>query len=179
MQKLPEIPVTLYPDTLPQDRHRSLLDEIAQSHLEMHQPYPRRLFTKVEHESWLRSYFDPFIERLAQDTGIGGLYVQQIFLGMELPDSTFLMHRSHPNIVAVAIYSPEDFPPFNLAVLTDSHSDTEDYLWGRGNYNAVPVPFRANEAIVVHNTDPRYHWGFAGQVGANTIKRSVWIYFGK
>lgn len=179
MQKLPGIPVTVYADTLAEDRYQSLLDEMGQSHLELHQPYPRRLFTKPEHEPWLRGYFDGFIQQLAQDTRINSLYVQQIFLGMELPGSTFLMHRSHPNIAAVAIWSPEDFPPFGLSVLTDSMHDPEDYLWGRGNYTAQPVKFRANEALVIYNTDPRHHWGFGGQVGSNTVKRSIWIYFGK
>ena len=179
MQKLPQIPVSVYANTLAEDRYRSLLDEMGQSHLELHQPYPRRLFTKPEHEPWLRSYFDPLIQQLAQDTEIDSLYVQQIFLGIELPDSSFFMHRSHPNISAVAIWSPEDFSPFDLSVLTNSQDDPEDYLWGRGNYTAVPVAFRANETLVIHNTQPRHHWGFGGQVGANTIKRSVWIYFGK
>lgn len=179
MQKLPNIPVTVYPNTLPEDRYRSLLGEIAQSHLEMHQPYPRRLFTQPGHEPWLRTYFDPFIQQLAIDIDQPGLYVQQIFFGIELPDSTFYMHRSHPNIAAVAIYNLEDFPPFALGVLCNSHDDPEDYLWGISGYDMVSVPFRANETLVIANSSPRFHWGFSGQVGANTIKRSIWIYFGK
>ena len=179
MQKHPEAPVSVYPDVLAEDRYKSLLAELSQSHLEMHQPYPKRLFSKPEHEPWLRGYFEDFIATLKTHTGQDGLYVQQIFLGMELPDSGFLLHRSHPNIAAVAVYSLEDFPPVQLHVLTNSHDDPEDYLWGRKDYKFVPFAFSANEAIVVHNTDPRYHWGFSSKIGQNTIKRSIWIYFGK
>lgn len=172
------VPVTVYDSVLPADRFESLQQEISQSNLDFVQQYPNRLFTDPKHEAWLRSYFDPFIQQLTEDTGLN-LYVQQIFIGFELPGCQFLLHRSHPNIACVANFSLNDFALNKLICLTDSQDDPEDYLWGRKNYKSVDFEFRANRAIVVHNPEVRPHWGFPFPIGENIVKKSVWIYFGK
>lgn len=173
-----DVPLRIYDSVLDQDQQRSLLAEISQSHLELHQPYPNRIFTRPEHTAWLRGYFDPLIGAAVSEAGLSG-EVQQVFLSWELPDCQFMYHRAHSNIGAVICYSVDDFPGIELDILTEGFDDPEDYLWGNKGRSGRRVPFAANQAIMVINADPRHHWGFTANIGAGRVKRDVWIYLGK
>ena len=177
-QPHPDVPVHVYESVLAADQLRSFLDEVSQSHWELHQPYPNRIFTQPQHTAWLREYFDPLIAAAVQDAGLSG-EVQQVFMSWELPDCHFMYHRAHPNIGAVICYSIDEFGGLELDVLTEGFDDPEDYLWDRKNRSGRRFGFDSNQAIMVRNTQPRHHWGFTAAIGAGRVKRDVWIYLGK
>lgn len=173
-----DVPVTVYTDVLDEDQRRLFLDELSQNHFELHQPYPNRIFTQSEHTAWLRGYFDPLIQDAIQCMGLSG-EVQQVFMSYELPNCQFMYHRAHANIAAVICYSIDDFPGIDLDILIEGFDDPEDYLWSNMNRSGFRIPFVANQAIMVHNDDPRHHWGFTANIGEGRVKRDVWIYLGK
>jgi len=174
----PDVPVLIYDSVLDPDQLKSFLAELSQSHLELHQPYPNRVFSQPLHTAWLRGYFDPLIETAIQDAGTSG-EVQQVFMSFEMPDCQFMYHRPHPNIGAVICYSIDDFPGIELDVLTEGFDDPDDYLWSSKERAGRRMPFQANQAIMIRNTKPRNHWGFTANIGAGRVKRDVWIYLGK
>ena len=173
-----DVPVTIYNDVLDEDQRRLFLAELSQSHLELHQPYPNRVFTRPEHTDWLRSYFDTLIHSAIADLGSSG-EVQQVFMSFEMPDCQFMYHRPHPSIGAVIVYSIDDFSGIDLDVLTEGFDDPDDYLWSNKGRSGRRMPFQANQAIMIRNTEPRNHWGFTANIGAGRVKRDVWIYLGK
>jgi hypothetical protein len=173
-----DVPITVYDDVLDTDQRRLFLAELGQSQLELHQPYPNRIFTRPEHTDWLRSYFNLLIHNAVTDLGLSG-EVQQVFMSFEMPGCEFMYHRAHVNIGAVICYSIDDFPGIELAVLTEGFDDADEYLWGDKGRAGHKLGFVGNQALVIHNRDPRHHWGFTALIGECRVKRNVWIYLGK
>jgi hypothetical protein len=172
------LPVVVYDQVLDQDQQKSFLAELEQAQLELHTPYPNRIFTRPEHSNWLRSYFDPLINVAVEDAGTSG-ELQQIYLSWELPGCNFMYHRAHPNIGAVLCYSLDDFLGIELDILTEGFDDPDEYLWHAMERNGHKIEFKSNQAIMIKNNEPRHHWGFTAKVGLNRVKRNVWIYLGK
>ena len=172
------LPATVFDSVLDADQYRLFLAELGQNHFELHQPYPYRIFTKPEHTVWLRGYFDPLINAAVQHAGLSG-EVQQVFMSFEMPECQFMYHRAHINIGAVICYSIDEFAGVELDVLTEGFDDPDEYLWHKMGRQGTVLPFVANQAIMIHNTDPRHHWGFTAKIGSNRVKRDVWIYLGK
>ena len=172
------VPVTTVSNVLSEEDFVNFVEQIEESDLEFRQEYPKRLFSSPKHQDWLREVFGDFVASTAMPY-CNAKALQQIFIGYELPVSWFSLHRSHPAIAGVAVISLDDFTGVTLNCLTDSFDNPDDYLWGQGEYKSENFEFFENSAIIVKNTDPRYHWGFSGNTGANQIKRSVWIYLGK
>lgn len=172
------LPVKVYDNVLDTQIMKNLKEEIAQSNLNFIQEYPNRLFTTTEHTAWLINTFQSFIDQVQPFTE--HTYVQQAFIGIELPsENSFSIHRSHPAIAGVIHISLEDHPMNGMVCLTDSLDEPEDYLWGAGRYNKQRYEFKENTAIVVKNSEPRHHWGFDLAIDPNIVKRGIWIYLGK
>lgn len=177
-QPYDDVPVRIYDSVLEPDQQKLFLAEIAQSHLELHQPYPNRIFTLPEHTAWLRGYFDPLINSAIHECELSG-EIQQVFMSWELPDCRFMYHRAHLNIGAVLCYSIDDFAGIELDVLTEGFDDPADYLENDKNRSGRRFEFVANKAIMIQNTHTRYHWGFTAPIGPSRVQRNVWIYLGK
>ena len=160
-------------NVLDADEYTEFLTECVQGNLFFQQQYPGRAFTEARHEEWLLSYFS----KLSKINGEREL--QQIFLGLELPGSEMLLHRSHPNIGSVMIYNLDNSPVTNLRTV-ESSDPTVNYI---NNQVADGLPgateryqFAANTAYVLRNSAQAPLWGFSGGISPNYVKRSVWIY---
>ena len=171
------LPVRVYDNIFDATSLENFKQEISQSNLNYTQEYPNRLLTTTDHTAWLINTFQSLLDEIQPYTEHS--HIQQAFIGHELPECVFSIHRSHPAIAGVVHVSLEDHDMNSLICLTDSLEDPDDYLWGLGNYSAENYKFRENSAIVVKNVEPRYHWGFRLPVGPNTVKRGIWFYLGK
>ena len=155
-----------------------LIRDIENHNFNFVQKYPKRLFSTNDHHDWLIEKFGKFIQNVAKPF-CNAVAVQQIFIGYELPGSAFMMHRSHPAIAGVAVYNLDDYLDLTLDYFTDTFDHPDDYINLDSKFETVKHNFKKNSALIVKNTDPRYHWGFSRILGTNQIKRSVWIYLGK
>lgn len=175
----PAVPLIRFTDVLGPAQHQELLLAVEETHWQLHQPYPRRIFTQPQHSGYLTEIFQPLIDQAAESAALSG-EVQQIFLSWELPGCRFMYHRAHPNIGAVMTYDLDDFGGIELEVLTQGFDDTEDYLTlgaqGRAGHRQ---DFRADSALMVINSEPRHHWGFTADIGPGRVRRGLWIYLGK
>lgn len=175
------LPVHVYNDVLPADRFNQFLDESNNSLLTFHQSYPGRLMSDRQHSDWLRQYFGNFIGQVSQELGLSGC-VQNIFIGMELPNAWFRLHRNHPDVAAVAIWNLDNQSVQALTMLSSDAQFDEDYPLPSqvmGEPQTRWPLHRNNQALVINNTLQRPYWGFDSPVPAGGIKRSVWIYFGR
>lgn len=160
-------------NVLDADHYREFVNEIVHANLFFEQQYPGRAFTDKRHQAWLLSYFS----QLSLINGEREL--QQIFLGLELPGSEMLLHRSHANIGSVIIYNIDDSPVSNLRTI-DCKDPAVNYINNHvGDSLNLPserYPFAANTAYILRNSANAPLWGFSGGISPNAVKRSVWIY---
>lgn len=171
-------PVKQVDNVLPDVEFNDLIQNIENNNFNFVQEYPKRLFSTHDHHDWLIEKFNAFIETVAKPF-CNAVAVQQIFVGYELPGSAFMMHRSHPGIAGVVVYNLDDYSDLTLDYFIDTFDHPDDYISMGLNFETVNHNFKQNSALIVKNTDPRYHWGFSGMLETNQIKRSVWIYLGK
>lgn len=172
------LPITTYSQVLSPERFNQFRSECELSNLTYQQTYPNRLFSDAQHESWLLDYFGEFAQTVAGNLSLSG-NLQQIFLGIDLPNCRFMMHRSHADIGSVAIWSLDDMETTHLAMLDGSAAFDSDYLkMGQDlNIKKSLFGFQQNQALVIANQPRRHYWGFDRVIPACSVKRSVWIYF--
>lgn len=172
------LPITTYSQVLPTERFNQFRNECGRSNLTYQQTYPNRLFSDVQHQSWLLDYFGDFVRAVAKGLSLSG-NIQQIFIGVDLPGCRFMMHRSHADIGAVAIWNLDTTEGVNLSML-DSHVEFDnDYLMTGQDDNVKKnlFGFRRNQALVIANQARRHYWGFDRVIPECSVKQSVWIYF--
>lgn len=158
--------------------YKNFLQEVAESNLTFRQEYRYRLMTGHEHHEWLRQRFCNVIDRVVQDLSLSG-EVQQAFISVEMEGCDFMIHRAHPNIGAVISWNFRDYGGMTMREWTAGFDDPEDYHWHKDKYPYHDHEFRANQALVVPNTVPRFHWGYSNHIGPCRAKQTVWIYLGK
>lgn len=135
------------------------------------QLYPHRLLTGSTAAAWLLEYFQPAVAQHGQ-----GLPLQQIFVSIELSGAHYMMHRSHPNIQRVLVYSPYN-NAMPIEYLADVWPAAPDY-WNppsTAQVNTVALP--ANTMAVI-DAAQQHHWGQRAAIAPGQAQQLVWIYLG-
>jgi hypothetical protein len=163
--------ITQHLDLLPFDQFVQFRHQLANRALVFDQLYPRRLLTGSADADWLLGHFQATIDQHGQ-----GWPLQQIFVSLELSGAYFMMHRSHPNIQRVLVYSPYDnIQKFQCAI--DPAPDAPDY-WNPSSSLAVDTMTLCANSLAVIDAAQQHHWGQAAAIAAGQAQQLVWIYLG-
>ena len=163
--------ITQHLDPLPFDQYQQFRQALGTRSLVMRQQYPCRLMTGAEDHDWLLLFFQPMIDQFAP-----GQPLQQIFVSLELPGARFMMHRSHPNIQQVLVYSPYH-NLYTLDYLTQPAPDAPDYWTPPPESAVIQVPLPANCLLSI-DAAQALHWGQAAAIPLGGVQQLVWIYLG-
>jgi hypothetical protein len=163
--------ITQHLDLLPFDQFVQFRHQLANRALVFDQLYPRRLLTAAADADWLLGYFQATIDQHGQ-----GWPLQQIFVSLELSGAYFMMHRSHPGIQRVLVYSPyHNTMPIDY--LVEAWPDAPDYWQPPRSVAFESVELTANSLAVI-DAAQQHHWGQAAAIAAGQAQQLVWIYLG-
>ena len=142
--------ITQHLDPLPFDQYQQFRQQLESRSLVMRQQYPCRLMTGAEDHDWLFS--------------------------LELSGARFMMHRSHPNIRQVLVYSPYH-NLYTLDYLTQPAPDAPDYWTPPPELAVIQVPLPANCLLSI-DAAQGLHWGQSAAIPPGGVQQLVWIYLG-